>query len=509
MIRNVVEYLQESASKYPDKTALIDEHRSMTFKELDIKAQKLASAIAKQCGYIKNRPIAVCMTKGIECIVAFLGIAYSGNFYCPLDPKSPIDRINRILNVLEPIAVVYRDKALDGMICSGQEILYEKIEKQSINVDAVMQYQKVLDIDPLYILFTSGSTGQPKGVVISHKGVIDYIEWLYYKFSFSEKTIFGNQAPFYFDNSILDIYSTLKNGATMVVIPEKLFMFPQLLLEFVNKYKINTLFWVPSALIVVANSGILDKVYMDALEKVLFAGEVMPNKQLNVWRKHYPNIQYANLYGPTEITDICTYYIVNREFRDDEDLPIGYACENTEILVLNEQDKLVEDNEIGELCVRGTGIAMGYYGDYEKTDKVFVQNPLNSNYRDIIYRTGDLVKYNEYGEIIYLSRKDFQIKHQGHRIELGEIETMANSLEGIDHSCAIYDDINKKIVLFCITSKGLSEKQIYKLLADKIPKYMLPTHISILDQMPLNINGKIDRVKLKSFIEVTKNERVW
>lgn len=504
MKRNVLEYLKSSVEKYPNKVALIDENSEITFQELDDRAKKVASAIIERCGYIKNKPIAIYMDKSIECVVAFLGIAYSGNFYCPLDPKSPVERVDKIVSLLKPWAIIYKGCKIDELNFSGEKIIWDGIENKEIDIQAVEQYKKVLDIDPLYVLFTSGSTGQPKGVTISHKGVIDYTEWLYNKFAFGNHTVFGNQAPFYFDNSILDIYSTLRNGSTMVIIPEKLFAFPMKLLDFINVYNINTLFWVPSALIGVANSGILEKIRMEKLEKVLFCGEVMPNRQLNMWRKQYPNIQYANLYGPTEITDVCTYYIVDREFRDDEELPIGYACENTEVLVLNEQDKLVQKDEIGELCVRGTCLSMGYYGDYEKTDKVFVQNPLNSNYHDMIYRTGDLVKYNEYGEIIYTCRKDFQIKHQGHRIELGEIETMANSLDGLDQGCAIYDDVNKKIVLFCTTSQGLSEKQIYKSLTSKIPKYMLPAHIRILDEMPLNINGKIDRVTLKALIEEGK-----
>ena len=219
----------------------------------------------------------------------------------------------------------------------------------------------------------------------------------------------------------------------------------------------------------------------------------MPNKQLNVWRRHYPDILYANLYGPTEITDVCSFYVVNRAFEDDEALPIGYACENTEILILNEENEVVKEDEVGELCVRGTCLSMGYYGDWEKTNHAFVQNPLNPYYRDLIYRTGDLVKYNEYGEIIYICRKDFQIKYQGHRIELGEIEAMSNALEGVTQSCVIYDDINKKIILFCTVSQELSEKQIYKALKMKLPRYMLPALIVIENEIRLNANGKINR----------------
>lgn len=226
----------------------------------------------------------------------------------------------------------------------------------------------------------------------------------------------------------------------------------------------------------------------------------MPNKQLNIWRKFYPNLLYANLYGPTEITDVCAYYIVNREFEDDEPLPIGKACKNTQILVLNEENALVKEGEIGELCVRGSCLSLGYYKDFEKTDNVFVQNPLNKCFYDTIYKTGDLVRYNELGELIYVCRKDFQIKHQGHRIELGEIETAASSIDEVYQCCALYDDLQKKIVLFYVGGENLTEKEIYTQMMKKVPKYMMPGVIHRMEKFPLNINGKIDRVKLKELM---------
>lgn len=497
MIRNVIEYLQNSVKKYPDKIALIGDGEQITFRELNEEAEKIASEIIAQCGNIKNKPIAVYMEKNIHCIAAFLGIVYSGNFYSPIDVKSPISRVQYIMETLEPLAIIDNGKWIENMGNSQRIISFSDALKKQVNPNFVRNYKNILDTDPLYVLFTSGSTGRPKGVVISHKGVIDYVEWLFNKFAFDEDTVFGNQAPFYFDNSILDIYSTLRNAATMVIIPEKLFMFPKMLLEYINQNDINTIFWVPSALISVANSGILSEILMPKLKRVLFCGEVMPNKQLNMWRKEYPEIFYANLYGPTEITDVCTYYIVDRSFDDDESLPIGYACENTDILVLNKNNEEVGPDELGELCVRGTCLSMGYYGDYEKTDSVFVQNPLNSKFHEIIYRTGDLVKYNERGELIYVCRKDFQIKHQGHRIELGEIEMAAGSLDGIEQNCAIYDNNKKRIILICKTSEKVDKKEIYQNLKQKLPQYMLPAQIEVVNEMPLNLNGKIDRAKLK------------
>ncbi|MDD6804787.1 MAG: AMP-binding protein, partial [Clostridiales bacterium] len=274
---------------------------------------------------------------------------------------------------------------------------------------------------------------------------------------------------------------------------------PVPLLEYLKDHRINTIFWVPSALIVVAKLRAFKNVDLtDTLKRVLFCGEVMPNKQLNAWRKALPDALYANLYGPTEITDACTYYIVDREFADDEPLPIGIPMANTDILVLNDKNELVTGDEVGELCVRGTSLSMGYYKNPEKTKEAFVQNPLNNAVPELIYRTGDLVKYNEYGEIIYLARKDFQIKHMGHRIELGEIETAVSAIGEITLCCCLYDTKRQKIVLFC--DADLSKEYIHEKISKLVPEYMFPNRIVYMETMPINANGKIDRVKLKELL---------
>ena len=221
----------------------------------------------------------------------------------------------------------------------------------------------------------------------------------------------------------------------------------------------------------------------------------MPTKQLNIWRRYVPNAVYANLYGPTEIAVDCTYYIVDREFKDTESLPIGVACKNTDILVLNEKDELTVTDEIGELCVRGTCLAHGYYGEPQKTKEAFVQNPLNHKYPEIIYRTGDLVKYNERGELLFVGRKDFQIKHNGYRIELGEIETAASAVSGVENCCAVYDMDKKQIVLF-VTPENLDKRMVYAQLRSALPQYMLPKLIVAEKAFALNQNGKIDRLEL-------------
>lgn len=501
MKANVTYWLDRTAKRLPDKTAFADEKKEITFCELRRQAMALATQmLAKQ---LFRKPVVIYLEKGVDVLVSFMGAAYSCNFYSPIDIEMPASRVNKILEVLEPALVITTKElrpAFEQYDYEGEYLIFEETAGEAVDeqmIDAARD--KGIDTDLLYVLFTSGSTGVPKGVTINHRSVIDYIDWVTETFDITEEDSFGNQAPFYFDNSILDIYSTIKSGATTYIIPKNLFAQPVPLLEYLKKKKINTIFWVPSALIVVAKLKAFRNVDLsDTLHRVLFCGEVMPNKQLNTWRRFLPDVLYANLYGPTEITDACTYYIVDREFADDEPLPIGIPMANTDIIILNDKNEPVTGDEVGELCVRGTSLSMGYYNNPEKTREAFVQNPLNPYVPETIYRTGDLVKYNGFGEIVYLSRKDFQIKHMGHRIELGEIETAVSSLEEIALCCCLYDEKHQKIVLFI--EEELDKAYINEQISKLVPEYMLPNKVITLEKMPINANGKIDRVKLKEYL---------
>lgn len=500
MVKNILQILENTSQKYPDKIAFADVKKEMTYQEFTNEAKKIGSFLAKTNKI--NKPIAVYIDKSVECLECMMGVLYSGNFYTILDTASPKERIQTILNTLDAIAIITDQKNLEKAKALGTKTiyLYEEIIKEDIDNEILINIRdKMIDTDPMYILFTSGSTGIPKGTVISHRSVINYASWLKEEFKINEETIFGSQTPFYFSMSVSDIFSTIIAGATFYIIPKMYFSFPVKLLQFLNEKKINTIYWVPSALCIVANLKALDEVKLPYLKKVLFAGEVMPTKQLNIWMEHLKDTMFANLYGPTETTDICTYYIVDRKFEDNESLPIGKSCNNCDVLIIKEDGTEAKKGEKGELCVRGSFLAQGYYKNIEQTQKVFVQNPINNNYPEIVYKTGDIVQENERGELIYLSRKDYQIKHMGYRIELGEIETAINAIEGIILCACIYDTKNSKINLFYQGDK-LDKKELLEQAKKRLPNYMCPNEIICLDRMPYNSNGKIDRKKLKEMI---------
>ncbi len=500
MVRIITDYLEGIYEKYAQKTAFYDSEKSVSFLELRTEARSVATALIRES--IFRRPVAVYLEKSVECISAYLGAAYSGNFYSPLDVEMPAARIQKIMAALKP-AVILTDKAHEeeaawfageAAVLTLEEAFQLEPDERALSEAA----NRILDTDVLYVLFTSGSTGTPKGVVISHSALIDFIEWGSERFGIDDSYILGNQTPFYFSMSVFDIYQTIRNGASMHMIPKRNFSFPGLLMQYLKENRVNTLFWVPSALTMVAAFKCLASPHLDDLKNVFFGGEVMPVKQLNAWIEEYPDARYVNFYGPTEVTDTCTVYEVGRKFENTDKLPMGEACRNMEVFLLDEKDEPVPDGEIGEVCVRGRGLAYGYYNDPEKTREVFVQNPLNHAYPETIYRTGDLARRNEFGELVYISRKDFQIKHMGYRIELGEIEAAVSSVEGVEQSACLYDAEKSRIIMFytgTVSGPALAER-----LKELLPVYMMPNKSISLKKMPMNMNGKIDRTALKEMI---------
>ena len=491
---SVIEYLEKTVGAFPNKEAVHDSEMSITFSQLWDAARRVSNSIKAE-GAEKNSPIGVYLPKGCRMVESFAGINMCGCFYVPLDVKSPNVRVSSILATLDASYVITDNTHADHLkgFFEGKVLVIEDIIAKTVPDGGDRNAKSQIDTDPVYSIFTSGSTGTPKGVVISHRGVIDYIDWAIDTFHIDSSTVIGNQAPFYFDNSTLDIYLMYATGATLNIIPESCFSFPAKLVDYLNEHRITFIFWVPFVLVNVANMNILESKKPEYLKDVFFAGEVMPNKHLNYWRKYLPQCRYANLYGPTEITVDCTYYVVEREFSDDEPLPIGFPCRNSDVLILVDRQRLAKRGEQGELCVRGSSLALGYYNNPEKNMAAFIQNPLHSHYPETIYCTGDIVYENELGEIMYVGRVDAQIKHNGYRIELGEIETAILGTNMVDNCCVVYDYAHKKIVLFYQAKAELNMAEFRKALTGSIPRYMLPNEYHREEILKQNSSGKIDR----------------
>ena len=503
----ILDYLEETAARLPDKTAFADPDTAVTFAQLVRGARAVASALLR-C----TRPRMVLgfyMDKSVAALVGFMGAVYAGCAYAPLNLRHPAARILSILDTLDA-PVVITDRAhlaqLEAMQ-SGRTLLCveDLLEHEEDEAGLTAVRRGMIDVDPLYVNFTSGSTGTPKGVVVCHRSVVDFISCFTEIFSVTERDVLANQAPFDFDVCVKDIYSGLFTGATVQIIPTAYFTQPTKLMDFLCDRGATMLIWAVSALCFVTTMNALDYRKPETLRAILFSGEVMPIKHLHKLQKHLPDVMYVNLYGPTEITCNCTYYIVDRAFEVGETLPIGVPFPNERILLLREDNTPAAPGEVGELCVSGTAVAMGYYKDPERTAAAFTQNPLNPAFLETIYRTGDLVRLAENGEMVYVSRKDFQIKHMGHRIELGEIETALCAVEGVERACCLY--LHDKGKILCYTCGPAQKAQIVEALHVTLPAYMIPNLFRTIDAMPLNKNGKIDRNALMALYEKEKEAR--
>ena len=503
MNRLIPDYLDATAARFPERTAFTDPDQSISFKTLSEHVAHIASGLIPFAG---SRSI-VCfyMDKSVQTISGFLGAVYAGCAYSQLNLRHPGARIMSIIETTHtPLVVTDRAhrETLTGFGYDGPIALIEDLLETPID-DAALQARRsgMTDIDPLYVNFTSGSTGTPKGVVISHRNVIDFIPDFTRIFGITEQDVLANQAPFDFDVSVKDIYSGLMTGAEVLIVPTPYFTQPVVLMDYLCAHNVTMLIWAVSALCFLTTMNALAYKTPDRIRMILFSGETMPIKHLNKLMRAMPNVTYVNLYGPTEITCNCTYYIVDRPFAENEALPIGIPFPNEHVFLLDEHDHLVtEPGESGEICVSGSCVGLGYLNNPDRTKAAFVQNPLNPAWLETIYRTGDLAKINDRGEMVYTSRKDFQVKHMGHRIELGEIETQLSAVPGIERAVCLY--LHEKSRILAFVQGSIDKAAISESLKTALPDYMFPNIYVFVESMPLNKNGKIDRqALLQSYLE--------
>ncbi len=453
--------MEEAAARFPQRKAYEDETCSMTFSEV----RRLAASIGTGIAALENpgRPVAVFMEKSVWMAVSLLGVSCGGCIYCPVDVAMPEARMDRILSVLEPAAV----------LTSG-----------SMGARA----REACGDCPVLLVEDLAARPADEALLAS-------------RFDLGPDDVLGNQAPLHFVVADHDLYCPLKFGCSSFFIPAGYFSFPAKLIPLLNQHRVTTVFWVPFALGTIASLRALDEILPEFLRYVFFVGEVMPVRQLNYWREHVPSAHYINLYGSTEMY-MCCYYEVDREYAETDTLPIGGPCGGTGILVLDEMDREILPGmaETGELCIRGAAVGPGYYRDPEQTARKFIQNPLEPAAREMIYRTGDLVRYGTDGLLEFCGRADYQIKHLGYRIELGEIEAAAGKVPEIS-SCACVYDQKKQRILFFYDGTETDRKTISSSLSQQLPRYMLPSRYVYLDPLPRNASGKIDRKFLQEQYE--------
>lgn len=499
---HLLDFFEETVQRRADSVAVRHNDDSISFMTLSEKARKLGTYLCKQTAGVTNRPVAVFLPKEINTVISDLGVMYSSNPFMNLDVKTPKERLMNIIDLVRPVAVITSSRY--AKVCADVSLpilLIDEMDWDSLPMDDILlqsRRRQLIDTDPFCLINTSGSTGTPKSVILNHRSFFDFMTVSQNRFGFDGSEIMGSLSPVVFDIYDFELCMLIMYGSQIVLLDAMLAAFPVRLLEKMAQEEVNFIFWVPSIMVNIANMGLLDKIALPDLKLVWFAGEVFPTKQFLVWYDKLPHTTFANLYGPIEITLDCTYYVVEERPEEAEPLPIGIPYRNTDILLLNEQNQICAVGEEGELCVRGTSLAMGYYNNPEKTSAAFTQNPLNESYPELIYRTGDMAYRREDGNIIFKGRKDSLIKHMGYRIELGEVEhVIENELKLVKYCCAVYQYAKKEIVLYYESENEMSEKDFRTAISKVFPAYMIPSVYVRMNELPRNTNGKIDRLLLK------------
>ena len=518
MEKNVLEWLDRAAITWPDKTAYEDTQNAVTFSEVRERAMRIASALGEQ--KIGNSPAAVILGRSVYTIPAFLGVAASGRAYAPIDAGLPQQRIVKILETLKPSAIVTEpayepmvrtcmeeaakagawDAAAAGnpdaacpVLDAGQLVLHD-INKEKL---AAVR-RSMTDTDPLYIIFTSGSSGNPKGVLTSHHSLMCYIEAYADMMKIDENDRLGNQSPLDYIAAIRDIYLPLLRGAYTYILPKEYFMQPDVLFDRLNEKEITCLGWSTSALTVLSSLGAFKDRELKTLKKVCFSGSVMPGKVLRLWQTHLPEARFVNQYGPTEATASCTWYEVDHVVDENEAIPIGRAYDNYHVFLLNDDGTAAAQGEEGEICVTGPILALGYYNDEKRTNEAFVRNPLQTAYYERMYKTGDIGRFREDGILEFHGRRDRQIKHMGHRVELDEIEYAANGIEGVEECASLY--LKEKETLYLFYSGEAQMRNVVLKLREILPGFMVPRKVKQLPELPKLPNGKMNMTALKELM---------
>lgn len=491
--------LDATSEKFPNKVAFKDTERSVTFSQLNACTKAIGTYLSSIVA--PGNPVIVMSGRHALTPACFLGVVRAGCFYAPMDADMPVTRLNQIIGVIKAQIMLVDTEHLakakqldfDGQIINMEDILDTPVDEKIIAERA----SSLTGTSPLYVIFTSGSTGVPKGVITSNHSLMCYIDAVMKVLDINENDIMGNQSPLDYIAAVRDIYFPVSRGASTYIIPKTEFAIPTQLFATLNNEKITALCWSVAGVELPAKLGAFNSLKPEYLKKLCFSGSVMSSKYLKIWQENMPDVLFVNQYGPTEATASCTYYVVTEKVTEDTVLPIGVPYDNYKIILLNDDDTATPYGEKGQICVSGPILALGYYGSKEYTEKSFIQNPLNPNYRELIYKTGDLGSFNEKGQLMFHGRMDRQVKHMGHRIELGEIEETAKKVSGIEDCCSLYNKEKETLYLFYTGSAASKDIVIY--FRQNMPAFMVPRKLINLEKLPTLPNGKIDMQTLKSY----------
>jgi len=513
--------VRDSAAVHPDRLAVSDGQEDLTYAELMTAADRVSQALLN-AGARPGDRIGILAQKSARCVAAMIGASRVGLVYVPVDPRAPAVRSKYILanaGVRFLVTQASLVKALDllpgseGIPAAAHLLLLDDANGEAAG-EALRGWGELPspeafhpparnEDDPAYMLYTSGSTGQPKGVVISHRNALTFVDWGRRAFQITPDDRLSNHAPFHFDLSVFDIYCALSSGASVHIVPDRFAPFPGALAEWIEKTGITVWYSVPSALIRLLLHGDAGRFRYERLRVMLFAGEVFPVKHLRAVMEVFPHAAFHNLYGPTE-TNVCTHYAVPRPLPEEvADLPIGPACPNMEGFALTDEGTRADVGEEGELLVRGPCVMLGYWGLADRTAQSLGQNPLHTDFVDLVYRTGDRVQVLGGAEgFKFLGRRDHMVKVRGYRVELGEIELAILSHAAVREAAVVAvedDEVGARLYGGVVLHDGaaLDADDLSRHCGGRIPRYAVPESFAFLEDLPRTSTGKADRMALK------------
>ena len=501
MKANFLEHLEATARRLPDKTAFYDDREGMTFRELEEKARKIGSCLAEAVP--PRMPVALLMdARSIRNIPAMYGTLYAGCAYAPLDITMPPERLKLLLDLMQPAAVLADEKGIRAFESCGKAeiplVNYEDAAAAEENAEKLQAIRKQASVfDPMSVLYTSGSTGIPKGSVQTHFSYLHWTDATINVYGVTEDVVFGNQSPFFYANSVLEVITPVALGSTVYLLPSGALTFPKKMIGCLRDHHVTLLCMTPSSFISIVNGNVLTPGCLPELKWGIMSGESMPWEPLKIWMDATPNADWWHFYGSTEMFSVAVGK-VSPDHQSGDRLPVGKPFSLAHILFLDENGEEAKPGEPGEMYVCSPWIATNYHRDPERTAASWITDPLGRGWQERFFRGGDLGYLREDGQLMVLGRRDSQIKHMGYRMEIGEVDAALRKIPGLQEECVLFS--GAKDLLWCFFTGDTDEKQIRAGLKEQLARYMIPDRFVKLDEMPHTSSMKLDRTRLKNMM---------